>query len=431
MARKKRTGAKKSVQRVKVTHIKDGAVQLIHDTNDAVKCLYVSPSQDRNEAKTNVDSWSDKYDQEMNNNVSSVEENLPIYKFTKFYPLDIEDEICCVVYEPEVSELRKETFYPHQVSPTHGADIMKSTEGGRCRRASIVPVRRSKKYQYRPSKFERLHDTKLLFKHIHLPSIKRRKYSAYKNPKVDEEISFMVQDVVRLLKYSNQILNERNVDDNVQVKAESSNDDISTVQIEEDSLSLSNSKENISKLQYSASTQVSASGRVSKFLVDVHSDLVSCIIREPLNPCHDHDKITPIKLHERCQVHDRSDKSPSESTQDFELPSSDGSSRNTAVTHTEGLREDDSTSKLLNDEKISQHLVESIEASTFEKEQDLLHIAFQELEVRLIIFDISVKFKLLIFSCFSWFSLTWTALLTSLVTSSRVASIVESETSAA
>ena len=291
---------------------------------------------------------------------------------------------------------------------------MKSTEGGRCRRASIVPVRRSKKYQYGPSKFERLHDTKLLFKHIHLPSIKRRKYSAYKNPKVDEEISFMFQDVVRLLKSSNQILNEHNVDNNVQVKADSSNDDISTVQIEEDSLSLSNSKEYISKLQSSASTQVSASGRVSKFLVDVHSDLVSCIIREPLNPCHDHDKITPIKLHKRCQVHAHdgsddpdpiSDGSPSESTQDFEIPSSV--------------------------EKISQHLVESIEASTFEKEQDLLHIAFNELEVRLIIYlTFLLKFQFLIFSCFSWFSLTWTALSKSLVTSSRVASIVESETSA-
>ena len=269
MARKKKTDAKKSVQRVKVTFIEEAAVQLIQDTNDAMKMkrLNVSPLQDRNEAKTNVDSWSDKYDQEMNNNVSSVEENLPIYKFTKLNPLDIEDEICFVVNEPEVSDLRNESFHPHQVSPTHGADIMKSTEGGRCRRASIVPVRRSKKYQYRPSKFERLHDTKLLFKHIHLPSIKRRKYSAYKNPKVDEEISFMFQDVVRLLKSSNKILNERNVDDSVKVQAESSNDDISTVQIEEDSLSLSNSKENISKLQYSASTQVSASGRVSKFLV--------------------------------------------------------------------------------------------------------------------------------------------------------------------
>ena len=129
---------------------------------------------------------------------------------------------------------------------------------------------------------------------------------------------------------------------------------------------------------------------------------MSCIIREPLNPCHDHDKITPIKLHERCQVHvqDSSGKSPSESTQDFELPSSDGSSRNTAVTHTEGLREDDSTSKLLNDEKISQHLVESIEASTFEQEQDLLHVAFKELEVRLIIFDISVKIAIYYFQLF-------------------------------
>ena len=384
MARKK-----KSVQRVKVKFIEEAApVHLIQDTNDAMKMkrLNVSPLQDRNQAKTNVDSWSDKYDQEMNNNVSSVEENLTIYKFTN--------------NEPEVSDLRNESLYPHQVSPTHGADIMKSTEGGRCRRASIVPVRRSKKYQYRPSKFERLHDTKLLFKHIHLPSIKRRKYSAaYKNPKVDEEISFMVQDVVRLLKSSNQILNERNVDDNVQVKAESSNDDISTVQIEEDSLSLSNSKENISKLQSSASTQVSASGRVSKFLVDVHSDLVSCIIREPLNPCHDHDKITPIKLHKRCQVHAHdgsddpdpiSDGSPSESTQDFKLPSSSvGSSRNTALTHTEGLKDDDLSGKILNDEKISQHPAEINEASSFEKEQDLLHIAFKELEVRSIKINIT------------------------------------------
>ena len=393
MARKKKTGAKKSVQRVKVTYIEEGAVQLIQDTNDAMKRLYVSPLQDRNEANTNDDSWSDnKYDQEMNNNISSVEEKLPIYKFTNLYPLDIEDEICFVVNEPKVSDLRKETLYPRQVSPKQRADIMKSTKGARRRRANIVPVPRSKKNRHGPSKFERLHDTKLLFKHIHLPSLKRRKYSAYKNPKVDEEISFMVQDVVRLLKSSNQILNERNVDDNVQVKAESSNDDISTVQIEEDSLSLSNSKENISKLQYSASTQVSASGRVSKFLVDVHSDLVSCIIREPLNPCHDHDKITPIKLHKRCQVHAHdgsddpdpiSDGSPSESTQDFKLPSSSvGSSRNTALTHTEGLKDDDLSGKILNDEKISQHPAEINEASSFEKEQDLLHIAFKELEVR-------------------------------------------------
>ena len=369
MARKKKTDAKKSVQKVKVTFIEEAAVQLIQDTNDVMKMK-------RNEAKTNVDSWSDKYDQEMNNNVSSVEENLTIYKFTN--------------NEPEVSDLRNEPLYPHQVSPTHGADITKSTEGGRCRRASIVPVRRSKKYRCGPSKFERLHDTKLLFKHIHLPSIKRRKYSAYKNPKVDEEISFMVQDVVRLLKSSNQILNERNVDDNVQVKAESSNDDISTVQIEEDSLSLSNSKENISKLQSSASTQVSASGRVSKFLVDVHSDLVSCIIREPLNPCHDHDKITPIKLHKRCQVHAHdssedpdpiSDGSPLKSTQVFEFPSSFGTSQNTALTQTEGLKDDDSSGNLLNDEKISQHLAEINES--FENEQDLLHLAFKELEVRL------------------------------------------------
>ena len=394
MARKKKTGAKKSVQRVIVTYIEEGAVQLIQGTNDAMKRLYVSPLQDRNEANTNDDSWSDnKYDQEMNNNISSVEEKLPIYKFTNLYPLDIEDEICFVVNEPKVSDLRKETLYPRQVSPKQRADILKSMKDARCRRANIVPVPRSKKNRYGPSKFERLHDTKLLFKHIHLPSIKRRKYSAaYKNPKVDEEISFMVQDVVRLLKSSNQILNEHNVDNNVQVKADSSNDDISTVQIEEDSLSLSNSKEYISKLQSSASTQVSASGRVSKFLVDVHSDLVSCIIREPLNPCHDHDKITPIKLHKRCQVHAHdgsddpdpiSDGSPSESTQDFKLPSSSvGSSRNTALTHTEGLKDDDLSGKILNDEKISQHPAEINEASSFEKEQDLLHIAFKELEVR-------------------------------------------------
>ena len=84
MARKKKTDAKKSVQRVKVTFIEEAAVHLIQDTNDAMKMkrLNVSPLQDRNEAKTNVDSWSDKYDQEMNNNVSSVEENLTIYKFT-------------------------------------------------------------------------------------------------------------------------------------------------------------------------------------------------------------------------------------------------------------------------------------------------------------------------------------------------------------
>ena len=35
--------------------------QLIQDTNDAMKMkrLNVAPLQDRNEAKTNVDSWSD------------------------------------------------------------------------------------------------------------------------------------------------------------------------------------------------------------------------------------------------------------------------------------------------------------------------------------------------------------------------------------
>ena len=179
MARKKKTGAKKSVQRVKVTYIEEGAVQLIQDTNDAMKRLYVSPLQDRNEANTNDDSWSDnKYDKEMNNNISSVEEKLPIYKFTNLYPLDIEDEICFVVNEPKVSDLRKETLYPRQVSPKQRADILKSTKDARCRRANIVPVPRSKKNRYGPSKFERLHDTKLLFKHIHLPSLKRRKYSA-------------------------------------------------------------------------------------------------------------------------------------------------------------------------------------------------------------------------------------------------------------
>ena len=114
MARKK-----KSVQRVKVKFIEEAApVHLIQDTNDAMKMkrLNVSPLQDRNEAKTNVDSWSDKYDQEMNNNVSSVEENLPIYKFTKLYPLDIEDEICFVVNEPEVSDLKNESFYSQHMS---------------------------------------------------------------------------------------------------------------------------------------------------------------------------------------------------------------------------------------------------------------------------------------------------------------------------
>ena len=136
----------------------------------------------------------------------------------------------------------------------------------------------------------------------------------------------MFQDVVRLLKSSNQVLKELHVDDNVKVQVESSNDDVSTVQIEDDSISHSNVEENISKLESSASTQVSASSRVSKFLVDVHIDLVSCTIRDPLNPCHDHDKITPIKLHKRCQVraHDCSedpdpipDGSPSESTSRF------------------------------------------------------------------------------------------------------------------
>ena len=47
MARKKKTGAKKSVQRVKVTYIEEGAVQLIQDTNDAMKRLYVSPVSGR------------------------------------------------------------------------------------------------------------------------------------------------------------------------------------------------------------------------------------------------------------------------------------------------------------------------------------------------------------------------------------------------
>ena len=348
MGRKKRTDVKKSIQRVKVTFVEEAAVQLIQDTNDAMKRLSVSVKQDKNEAKTNVATWSDKYDQdkEMNNNVSSVEEKLPIFKFNS---LNIEDEISLVVKESEVSALRKETFYPHHFSSSkHGADIMKSTEGDRCRRANIVPIRRSKKTRYGPSKFERLHDTRLLFKHIHWPRIKRRKYSAYKNPKVDEEISFMFQDVVRLLKSSNQILKELHVDDNVKVQVESSNDDVSTVQIEDDSISHSNVEENISKLESSASTQVSASSRVSKFLVDVHIDLVSCTIRDPLNPCHDHDKITPIKLHKRCQVraHDCSedpdpipDGSPSESTQEVERPASVGTSRNIAITQTEVLKE--------------------------------------------------------------------------------------------
>ena len=392
MGRKKRTDVKKSVQRVKVTFVEEAAVQLIQDTNDAMKRLSVSVKQDKNEAKTNVAKWSDKYDQEMNYNISSsaVEEKLPIFKFSN--PLNIEDEISLVVNESEV------TFYPHHVSSSqHGTDIMKSTEGGRCRRANLVPIRRSKKNRYGPSKFERIHDTRLLFKHIHWPRIKRRKYSAYKNPKVDEEISFMFQDVVRLLKSSNQVLKELHVDDNVKVQVESSNDDVSTVQIEDDSISHSNVEENISKLESSASTQVSASSRVSKFLVDVHIDLVSCTIRDPLNPCHDHDKITPIKLHKRCQVraHDCSedpdpipDGSPSDSTQEVERPASVGTSQNTAITQTEALKEEVSTGKLLKHEKISQRLVESIEASTFEKEQDLLDIAFKELEVRLVIFDI-------------------------------------------
>ena len=117
---------------------------------------------------------------------------------------------------------------------------------------------------------------------------------------------------------------------------------------------------------------------------------MSCIIREPLNPCHGHDKITPIKLHKRCQVHAHdgsedpdpiSDGSPLKSTQVFEFPSSFGTSQNTALTQTEGLKDDDSSCNLLNDEKISQHLAEINES--FENEQDILHLAFKELEVRL------------------------------------------------
>ena len=124
---------------------------------------------------------------------------------------------------------------------------------------------------------------------------------------------------------------------------------------------------------------------------------MSCIIRDPLNPCLDHDKITPIKLHKRCQVHAHdssedpdpiSDGSPSESTQDFELRASVGTSRNIANTQTEASKEDDST--VLNDEEISQQSVKIYEASSFEKEQDLLHLAFRELEVRLFMFGILV-----------------------------------------
>ena len=147
MGRKKRTDVKKSIQRVKVTFVEEAAVQLIQDTNDAMKRLSVSVKQDKNEAKTNVATWSDKYDQEMNNNVSSVEEKLPIFKFSN--PLNIEDEISLVVKESELSALRKETFYPHHFSSSkHGADIMKSTEGDRCRRANIIRIRRLKKNRH-------------------------------------------------------------------------------------------------------------------------------------------------------------------------------------------------------------------------------------------------------------------------------------------
>ena len=85
----------------------------------------------------------------------------------------------------EGSDMVDETFYPHQSSSSkHGIDtVTKSSSGSR--RAKIVQVRRSKKNLYGPSKFERLHDTKLLFKHVHLSRFKRRKYSADKNPKVD------------------------------------------------------------------------------------------------------------------------------------------------------------------------------------------------------------------------------------------------------
>ena len=64
MGRKKRTDVKKSIQRVKVTFVEEAAVQLIQDTNDAMERLIVSVKQDKNEAKTNVATWSDKYDQE-------------------------------------------------------------------------------------------------------------------------------------------------------------------------------------------------------------------------------------------------------------------------------------------------------------------------------------------------------------------------------
>ena len=53
-----------------------------------------------------------------------------------------------------------------------------------------------------------------------------------------------------------------------------------------------------------------------------------------------------------------------------------------------------------NDEKISQHLAEINES--FENEQDLLHLAFKELEVRLNIwlFEIFVKIAISYFQLF-------------------------------
>ena len=90
----------------------------------------------------------------------------------------------------EGSDMVEETFYPHHnpVSSKHRNDT--TTKGSKgSRRAKIVQVRRSKKKRYGPSKFERLHDTKLLFKHVQLSRIKRRKYSALKNPKVESSMT--------------------------------------------------------------------------------------------------------------------------------------------------------------------------------------------------------------------------------------------------
>ena len=90
----------------------------------------------------------------------------------------------------EGSDMVEETFYPHHnpVSSKHRNDT--TTKGSKgSRRAKIVQVRRSKKKRYGPSKFERLHDTKLLFKHVQLSRIKRRKYSALKNPKIESSMT--------------------------------------------------------------------------------------------------------------------------------------------------------------------------------------------------------------------------------------------------